>query len=56
MPLDFINSVESGIERQRLGADDWLTPATVHGLTDIDFVMLPPAQREELFRAPSSSA
>lgn len=48
MPLDFVNNVEQGIGR--LDSSDWLTPATVHGLTDADFVTLPRAQREELFR------
>ncbi|MBP3957977.1 hypothetical protein J8F10_22205 [Gemmata sp. G18] len=49
MPLDFIHYVESGVNH--LGSDDWLTPASVHGLADADFVTLPPVQREELFRA-----
>jgi hypothetical protein len=48
MPLDFIGYVEGGVDH--LGSDDWLTPASVHGLTDIDFVTLPRTQREELFR------
>lgn len=48
MPLDFIHYVESALGR--LEAGGWLNVAAVQGLTDIDFVTLPPARREELFR------
>jgi hypothetical protein len=48
MPLDFIDHVASGIGH--LDSGDWLTPTTVHGITDIDFVTLRSAPRRELFR------
>ena len=48
MPLNFVWNVESGMSH--LGSDDWLTPASVDGLTDADFVTLPTVQRRELFR------
>ena len=51
MPLDFINYVESGVNRLSSSSTDWLRLATVHGLTDIDLITLPPEQRAELFRS-----
>lgn len=54
MPLDFIDYVEQGVNR--LGSGGWLTPATVHGLTEADFVTMPLAQRQELFRGAAEFA
>jgi len=50
VPLpEFIQHVEAGL--QQLPSGNWLTPATVDGLTENDFVTLPPGQRRELYRA-----
>lgn len=48
MPLDFVTHVEGGL--QHLGSGGWLTPESVYDLDEADFVALPPAHREEVFK------
>jgi hypothetical protein len=46
---DFVQNVETGLHR--LSSGGWLTPATVAGITDDDFVNLSPPRRKELYAA-----